>query len=208
YMAVPMADRSDVMSPEHAALLGHAVGLALLVVLETLTPAERVAFVLHDIFDMPFEEIAPIVERTPDAARQLASRARRRVHARHATPDTHVDVQRRVVDAFVAAARDRDFHPLVAVLDPGGGRRGAKVRSGPRELHGAEQVARGALTFSRLGVRRLPALVNGAPGLVCMLEGKPLSVMAFTIRGGKIAAIDILHDPARLSQLDLTGVDG
>src|SRR5215510_14744158 len=207
----PIIDRADGTSPEHEALVANTIGLALLVVLETLAPAERVAFVLHDIFDMPFEEIAPIVERTPDAARQLASRARRRVRARHVTPDTHVVLQRSVVDAFVTAARGGDFHRLVAVLDPDVVLRadpGAKLPSGPRELRGAEQVARGALTFSRLNVLRLPALVNGAPGLVCMLDGKPLSVMAFTIRGGKIAEIDILHDPARLSQLDLTVVDG
>ena len=207
----PIIDRADGMSPEHAALLGDAVGLALLVVLETLTPPERVAFVLHDIFDMPFEEIAPIVERTPDAARQLASRARRRVQARNTTPDTHVEVQRSVVDAFVAAARDGDFHRLVAVLDPDVVLRvdaGAKLPGGPRELRGAEQVAHAALTFSRLGVLRLPALVNGTPGLVCTLDGKPFSVMAFTIRGGKIAEIYILHDPDRLSQLDLRAVDG
>jgi len=204
-------DRADGMSPEHEALLGDAVGLALLVVIETLTPAERIAFVLHDIFDMPFEEIAPIVERTPDAARQLASRARRRVQERNTTPDTHVEVQRSVVDAFVAAARDGDFHRLVAILDPDVVLRvdaGAKLPGGPRELRGAEQVAHAALTFSRLGVLRLPALVNGTPGLVCTLDGKPFSVMAFTIRGGKIAEIYILHDPDRLSQLDLRAVDG
>src|SRR5262245_1835815 len=207
----PIIDRADGMSPEHAALLGDAVGLALLVVIETLTPAERVAVGLHDIFDMPFDEIAPIVERTPDAARQLASRARRRVQARNTTPDAHVEVQRSVVDAFVAAARDGDFQRLVAVFDPDVVLRadaGAKLPGGPRELRGAEQVAHAALTFSRLGVLRLPALVNGTPGLVCTLDGKPFSVMAFTIRGGKIAEIYILHDPDRLSQLDLRAVDG
>jgi RNA polymerase sigma-70 factor (ECF subfamily) len=195
------------MSPEHGALLANTVGLALIVVLETLAPAERVAFVLHDIFGMPFEEIAPIVERTPDAARQLASRARRRVQERNATPDADVQVQRRVVDAFVAAARDGDFHRLVAVLDPDvvlRGDRGALRSSGSGELRGAEQAARRALTFSRLGLLRLPVLVNGAAGLVCMLDGKPFSVMAFTVRGGKITEIDILADPERLSQLDLT----
>ena len=211
YMPDPIIDRSDGTSPEHAALLANAVGLALQVVLETLAPPERVAFVLHDIFGMPFEEIALIVERTPDAARQLASRARRRVQAPKATPDANLQVQRSVVDAFVAAARDGDFQRLVAVLDPDVVLRadaGAKLPGGPRELRGAEQVARAALTFSRLGVLRLPALVNGAPGLVCTLDGKPLSVMAFTIRGGKIAEIYILHDPDRLSQLDLRAVDG
>jgi RNA polymerase sigma factor (sigma-70 family) len=203
----PIIDRADGTSPEHAVLLADSVGLALLVVLETLAPAERVAFVLHDIFDMPFEEIAPIVERTPDAARQLASRARRRVRARNATPDADMEVQRSVVDAFLAAARDGDFYRLVAVLDP---QVVLRADAGARwiELRGAEQVARGAQTFSRLGILRCPVLVNGAPGAVCMLEGKLFSVMAFTVRGGKIVEIDILHDPERLSQLDLTRLDG
>jgi RNA polymerase sigma factor (sigma-70 family) len=206
----PIIDRADGTSPEHGALLANTVGLALLVVLETLAPAERVAFVLHDIFGMPFEEIAPIVERTPDAARQLASRARRRVQARHATPDADVEVQRSVVDAFVAAARDGDFHRLVAVLDPevvlrgdGGAMRSARVARGPRRGAGGSSRA----SFSRLGLLRLPVLVNGAAGLVCMLDGKPFSVMAFTVRGGKIAEIDILADPERLCQLDLTVLD-
>jgi RNA polymerase sigma factor (sigma-70 family) len=206
----PIIDRDDGTSPEHGALLANTVGLALLVVLETLAPAERVAFVLHDVFGMPFEEIAPIVERTPDAARQLASRARRRVQARSATPDADVEVQRSVVAAFRAAAEDGDFHRLVAVLDPevvlradGGATAGASI-----EFRGAEHVARRAQTFSRLGLLRRPALVNGVPGLVCMLEGKPFSVMAFTVRGGKIAEIDILRDAERLSRLDLTALDG
>jgi len=211
HMPEPIVDRADGMSPEHAALLGHAVGLALLVVLETLTPAERVAFVLHDIFDMPFEEIAPIVERTPDAARQLASRARRRVRERKAAPDADVKVERRVVDAFAAAARDGDFHGLVAVLDPEVVLRvdaGGMLAGGSIEIRGAEKVARGAHSYSRLGLLRLPVLVNGAAGLLCILEGKPFSVMGFTVRGRKIAEIDILHDAERLSQLDLTVLDG
>jgi RNA polymerase sigma-70 factor (ECF subfamily) len=202
----PIIDRDDGTSPEHALLLADAVGLALAVVLETLAPAERVAFVLHDIFGVPFGEIAPIVERTPDAARQLASRARRHVQERKVTPDIDVEVQRRVVAAFVAAARDGDFHRLLAVLDPEVVLRvdaGAQA-GGSTEIRGAEQVARGARTFSLLGVIRLPVLVNGAAGLACMLEGKPFSVMAFTVRGGKIAEIYILRDPERLSQLDLS----
>jgi RNA polymerase sigma-70 factor, ECF subfamily len=207
----PIIDRADGTNPEHGALLANTIGLALLVVLETLAPAERVAFVLHDIFGMAFEEIAPIVERTPEATRQLASRARRRVQARSATPDADVDVQRSVVAAFHAAARDGDFRGLVAVLDPDVVLRGngGAIRSGQSvELHGAEQVARRAQSFSRLGLLRLPALVNGAAGLVCMLDGKPFSVMAFVVRGGKIAEIDILSDPERLSQLDLTMLNG
>ncbi len=204
----PIVDRADGASPEHAALLASSVGLALLVVLESLAPAERVAFVLHDIFDMPFEEIAPIVERTPEAARQLASRARRRVRERKAIPDADPEVQRSVVDAFLAAARDGDFHGLVAVLDSDvvlradTGAMGAGV-----EIRGAEQVARGAQTFSLLGLLRHPVLVNGAAGAVCMLDGKPFSVMAFTVRGEKIVEIDILRDPERLGQLDLTVLD-
>jgi RNA polymerase sigma-70 factor (ECF subfamily) len=192
-------------------LLANTIGLALLVVLETLAPAERVAFVLHDIFGMPFDEIAPIVERTPDAARQLASRGRRRVQERKATPDADAEVQRSVVDAFVAATRDGDFQQLVAVLDPDVVLRSDvdATRSGKSvEVHGAEQVARRAQVFQRLGLLKLPVLVNGAAGLVCTLEGKPFSVMAFTVRAGKIAEIDILSDPERLSRLDLTVLEG
>lgn len=205
----PIIDRADGTSPEHAALLADSVGLALLVVLETLAPAERVAFVLHDIFDMPFAEIAPIIERTPDAARQLASRARRRVQARSAIPDADMEVQRSVVDAFLAAANDGDFDRLVAVLHPevvlrrDGGAMGTGV-----EIRGAEQVARGAQTFSRLGLLRRPVLVNGVAGAFCTLEGKPFAVMAFTVRGGKIVEIDVLGDPERVSRLDLTVLDG
>jgi RNA polymerase sigma factor (sigma-70 family) len=206
----PIIDRDDRMSPEHAALLANTVGLALLVVLETLAPAERVAFVMHDIFGMPFEEIAPIVERTPDAARQLASRARRRVQARNATPDADVEVQRSVVDAFRAAAHDGDFQRLVALLDPEVVLRtdGGAVVGAPIEVRGAEQVARRAQTFSRLGLLRRPALVNGAPGVVCTLEGKLFSVMAFTVRAGRIVEIAILRDPERLGRLDLSALDG
>src|SRR5262249_13256670 len=205
YIPEPIIDRAAGTSPEHAALLANTIGLALQVVLETLAPPERVAFVLHDIFDVPFEDIAPIVERTPDAARQLASRARRRVRARKATPDADVEAQRIVADAFVAAAQEGDFHKLVAVLDPDVVLRTNAAQAGRLiEIRGAKQVARGALSFSHLGLIRLPVLVNGAAGLVCMLEGKPFSVMAFTVRAGKIAEIDILHEPEVLSHLDLT----
>jgi len=204
----PIIDPPDGTSPEHVALFANTVGLAVLVVLETLTPAERVAFVLHDVFGMSFDEIAPIVERTPEAARQLASRARRRVQDRKATPDADVGVQRSVVDAFVAASRDGDFDRLVAVLDPDVIVRGdvgaAQSKHEPTERRGAENVARNALRFSTAGLVKLPALVNGAAGLVCMRDGKPFSVMAFTVRGGKIAEIDILADPERLAALDLT----
>lgn len=203
----PIIDPPDGASPEHAALLADNVGLALLLVLETLAPAERIAFVLHDVFDMPFEEIAGIVQRTPDAARQLASRARRRVQARKATPDADMEVQRSVVDAFLAAAHQGDFNGLVAVLD-----QEVVLRSdtGPQrtamELRGAERVARGASSFSNLGLLRQPVLVNGVAGALCMLEGKPFAVMAFTVSAGKIVEIDILRDPERLSRLDLTAL--
>src|SRR5262245_51587340 len=206
----PIIDRPDGTSPEHEALLANTVGLALLVVLETLAPAERVAFVLHDIFDMPFEQIAPIVERTPDAARQLASRARRRVRERKPAPDADVNVERRVVDAFAAAARDGDLRRLVAVLDPEVVLRvdAGRMLGGSIEIRGAEKVARGAQSFSRLGLLRLPVLVNGVAGLLCIMEGNPFSVIGFTVRGGKIAEIDILRDPERLSQLDLSVLGG
>lgn len=207
-MPDPIVDRADGTSPEHGALLANTIGLALLVVLESLAPAERVAFVLHDIFGMPFEEIAPIVERTPEAARQLASRARRRVQERHAPSDADVQVQRTVVDAFLAASRRGDFQALVALLAPDVTLRG-DTGAGTLEIRGAEQVARRAHAFSLTHQRVVgrPALINGAPGLVGVLEGKPISIMAFTVRGGKIAEVDILRDPARLEQLDLTALD-
>ena len=206
----PVIDPPDGTSPEHATLLANTVGLALLVVLETLTPAERVAFVLHDVFGLSFDEIGPIVERTPEAARQLASRARRRIQERKSTPDADVAVQRSAVEAFVLAARDGDFQGLVAVLDPEVILRGDAGASAPTrsiEIRGAENVARRAQSFSRVGLLRFPVLVNGAPGLVCTLEGKPFSVMAFTVSGGKISEIDVLSDPERLSQLNLDRLD-
>lgn len=198
-------DRADGASPEHGVLLADGIGLALLVVLETLAPAERVAFVLHDVFGMPFEDIAPIVERTPAAARQLASRARRRLQARNAPPDADMQAQRNLVDAFIAAAQDGDFNRLVAILDPEVLLR-ADVAS--TEVRGAEQVARQAQAFSRPGLLRRPVLVNGAAGLIAMFEGKPLAIMAFTVAGGKITGIDIVRNPERLSQLDLSVLDG
>jgi RNA polymerase sigma factor (sigma-70 family) len=206
-MPDPIIDPAEGASPEHQALLADTVGLALLVVLESLAPAERVAFVLHDIFGMPFDEIAPIVERGPEAARQLASRARRRVQARNPLPDADLELQRSVVDAFVAASRDGDLQRLLAVLAPDVVLRGDAPGGSLLERTGAEQVARRAQSFSRLGLQRRHVLVNGVPGLVCTLEGKPFSVLAFTVRAGKITEIDILHDPERLSQLDLSMLD-
>ena len=199
--------RADGTDPEHEALLADSVGLALLVVLETLAPAERLAFVLHDMFAVPFDEIAPIVDRSPEAARQLASRARRRVQGERPVPDADLDRQREVVDAFLAAARDGDFDALVAVLDPDVVVRadlGAVLAGGSREVRGAAAVASQALTFARLDLEVRPALVNGVAGAVTTLNGQPFSIGAFTVRNGKIVEIDFLADRERLSQLDLT----
>jgi RNA polymerase sigma factor (sigma-70 family) len=205
----PIVDRADGTDPEHEALLADSVGLALLVVLETLTPAERLALVLHDMFAVPFDQIAPIVDRSPEAARQLASRARRRVRGENTVPDADLDTQREVADAFLAAARDGDFDALVAMLDPDVVLRAdlGPLRGGSREFRGAEVVAGRALTFSQAGLVVRPALVNGTPGAVSTRDGEPFSVGAFTVRGGRIVEIDILADPARLRQLDLTILD-
>jgi RNA polymerase sigma factor (sigma-70 family) len=208
HMPEPIVDRADGMNPEHEALLAGSVGLALLVVLETLSPPERVAFVLHDIFAVPFDEIAPIVERSPEAARQLASRARRRVQGEHTVPDADLGAQRTVVDAFLAAAREGDFEGLLEVLDPGVVlRRDVAPLGGSGEIRGARAVAGQALAYSRFGALMRPALVNGALGAVAVLDGEPFAVGAFTVRGGKIVEIDILADPERLAQLELTIVD-
>jgi RNA polymerase sigma factor (sigma-70 family) len=206
----PLVSRADGIDPEHEALLADSVGLALLVVLETLTPTERLAFVLHDMFSVPFEEISPIVGRSPSAARQLASRARRRVQGEAHVPDANLATQREVVDAFLAASRDGDFDTLLAVLDPDVVLRidGGVVRAGlSREVRGARAVAEQTLTFSRLSPFVRPALVNGAAGVVVAPRGRPFSVMGFTIRGGKIVEVDILADPARLSRLDVSVFD-
>jgi RNA polymerase sigma factor (sigma-70 family) len=206
----PIVDRADGTDPEHEALLADAVGLALLIVLDTLSPPERLAFVLHDMFAVPFDEIAPIVDRSPDAARQLASRARRRVQAENTVPDADLDAQREVVEAFLAAARDGDFDRLVAVLDPDVVLRadlGPLPAGGSREVRGAAAVAGQALTYSRLGLLMQPALINGAAGVVSTRDGQPFSVGGVTVKGGKIVEIDILADPARLRQLDLTILD-
>ena len=206
----PLVSRADGIDPEHEALLADSVGLALLVVLQTLTPAERLAFVLHDMFSVPFEEIAPVVGRSPTAARQLASRARRRVQGEAHVPDADLATQREVVDAFLAASRDGDFDTLLAVLDPDVVLRmdGGALRAGlSREVRGARAVAEQTLTFSRLSPFVRPALVNGAAGVVVAPRGRPFSVMGFTIRDGKIVEVDILADPARLSRLDVSIFD-
>src|SRR3954453_15307654 len=201
----PIVDPADGTDPEHEVLLADSVGLALLIVLETLSPAERLAFVLHDIFAVPFDEIAPIVDRSPEAARQLASRARRRVQAENTVPDADLDAQREVVEAFLAAARDGDFDRLVAVLDPDVVLRvDLGPAAGSREVRGATEVAGQAVTYSQLVLVMQPALINGALGLVTTRNGQPFSVQGFTIKGGRIVEMDILADPARLRRLDLT----
>jgi RNA polymerase sigma factor (sigma-70 family) len=202
-MPDPIIDPADGTDPEHEAMLADSVGLALLIVLETLTPAERLAFVLHDMFAVPFDEIAPIVERSPEATRQLASRARRRVQGERTMPDPDLERQREVVDAFLAAAREGDFDALVAVLDPDVILR-HDFGAGVREVRGAEAVASQAQSFSQLGLVSHPALVNGAVGAVATLDGRPFSVGAVTVRNGKIVELDFLADPERLAQLDLT----
>ena len=207
----PIVDRADGSDPEHEALLADSVGLALLVVLETLAPAERLAFVLHDMFAVPFDEIAAIVERSPEATRQLASRARRRVRGQRVGPDVDLDRQWEVLDAFLAAARDGSFEALVGVLDPDVVLRadaGAMAPAISREVRGAEAVARQALLFSRVDLTIRRALINGAAGFISMRDGTPFSVGAFTVRGGSIVEIDILADPERLRRLDLTVLDG
>jgi RNA polymerase sigma factor (sigma-70 family) len=206
----PIIDPVAGMNPEHEALLADSVGLALLVVLEMLEPAERLAFVLHDMFAVPFDEIAPIVDRSPAAARQLASRARRRVQGSSPVGDADPVQQREVVEAFLAAARDGDFDALVALLDPDVVLRadsGPGLPSATVEVRGAAEVARRALTYARMQLLNRPVLVNGALGMVSYRDGQPFSVGAVTVRGGRIVEMDFLADPERLRQLDLTAVD-
>jgi RNA polymerase sigma factor (sigma-70 family) len=207
----PIVGRADARDPEQEMILADSVGLALLVILETLAPDERLAFVLHDMFGVPFDEIAPIVGRSAIAARQLASRARRRVRGAPTVSDTDLTRQRAVVDAFLAAARAGDFDALLAVLDPDivlRADRGTVPPGTPGVLRGARAVAKGALMFSRLAASARPALVNGAAGIVGFdSKGGPFSIMGFTVRERRIVAIDILADPVRLHQLDLTMLD-
>jgi RNA polymerase sigma-70 factor (ECF subfamily) len=204
----PVATGTLGSSPEHEALLADSVGLALLVVLDRLTPAERLAFVLHDMFAVSFDEIAPIVGRSPTAARQLASRARRRVRGAVPAPDADRARQREVVDAFLTAARDGDFDALLAVLDPDvvlRVDRGARATS--REIRGASAVVEQARTFARLARFARPARVNGSAGFVVASPTGPLAVAGFAIAGGRIVEIDLLADPARLRLLDLSALD-
>ena len=203
-----ITQRGRASNPEDQALLADSVGLALQVVLETLTPAERLAFVLHDTFGLPFEEIAPMVDRSPAAARQLASRARRRVRGADVhSPDRDVARQREVVDAFFAAAHGGDFDALVAVLDPDVVSRidagaGALIPSGV--LHGAATVARQTLAIASISAPKHPVLVNGAAGVVITLGGQPVAVMGFTVSGGKVVEINSIVDPDRIRRLDLS----
>jgi RNA polymerase sigma-70 factor (ECF subfamily) len=201
----PIIDPAEGSDPERQALLADSVGLALLVVLETLTPAERLAFVLHDMFAVPFEEIAPIVERSPEATRQLASRVRRRVRGVAPVPDADLPAQWEVVEAFLAAAREGDFDALVAVLDPDVVLRADGGLTGlSQHLRGAETVASQALLWSRVDLTMRRVLINGAAGIVTFLHGQPFSIAAVSIHNGKIAEIDFLTDPERIAQLDLT----
>jgi Sigma-70, region 4 len=205
----PVISQPDVLDPEQEALLAEGVGLALLVVLDTLAPAERLAFVLHDTFAVPFEEIAAILGRSPAATRQLASRARRRVRAAPARPDADLAGQQRAVDAFLAAARNGDLEALVAILDPDVVARAdwgkAPVRV-PTVLRGARAVAEQALAFAHRAPYGRPALVNGAAGVVVAAGARLIAVMGFTVTDGKITEIDILADPERLRHVDLTAL--
>ncbi|MES4906966.1 MULTISPECIES: sigma-70 family RNA polymerase sigma factor [unclassified Streptomyces] len=205
----PVVSGPGGVDPEQEVLVADSVGIALMIVLQTLSPAERLAFVLHDLFAVPFDEIAPVLGRTSASTRQLASRARRRVEGAAPAADTDIAHRREVVDAFLTAARGGDFDALLAVLDPdvvarsdGGTLRPSLLR------RGAENVASQAITFARIAEAGYAALVNGSPGVVSVAEGRVASVMAFTIRGGRITALDILTDPERLARLDLGSVLG
>ena len=211
HLPEPIISGQDGVDPEQQALLAEGVGLALLVVLDTLTPAERLAFVLHDMFAVPVEEIAPIVGRSPAAAKMLASRARRRVQGATPLPDADLARQREVVDAFLTAAREGNFAALVAVLDPEVVvRADSAAPAGISVVRGAAAVAEQALAggFSRLARMARPALVNGAAGVVFAAGGRPFAVVGFTVRRGRILEIDVVADPERLRRVDLAVLDG
>jgi RNA polymerase sigma factor (sigma-70 family) len=204
HMPEPILSGKHGVGPDHEVLFADSVGLALLVVLETLSPPERLAFVLHDMFDVPFDEIAAIVGCSPVAARQLASRGRRRVQGSAPVPDADISRQREVVDAFLAAVRAGDFEALVAVLDPDVVLRSDGGPRASRTIRGARAVAGQAVMFSRLAESVQPILVNGVAGIVSWRPGgQPFSVMGFMVRRGKIVEIDVLRDPERLERLDL-----
>jgi RNA polymerase sigma factor (sigma-70 family) len=206
----PIVSPTDGVDPEHEALLADSIGLALLVVLDALAPAERLAFVLHDMFAVPFNEIAPIVDRSPAATRQLASRARRRVQRQLPFTDADLGGQREVVDAFLAASREGDFGALIVLLDPDvvlRADRGAMPAGASRLVRGATAVAEQSVTFARSTTGHpTPALVNGAAGIVFASRGRPFAVVGFTVRRGRIVEIDVLADPERLQQLDGHGL--
>jgi RNA polymerase sigma factor (sigma-70 family) len=199
----PIATGTRGSSPEHEALLADSVGLALLVVLDKLTPAERLAFVLHDMFAVPFEEIRPIVGRSAEAARQLASRARRRVRGGAAAPDPGLVRQREVVDAFIAALRAGDLEGLLAVLDPDLVVRADMAAGAPTEIRGAAVWAKGAVAHGHLAQLTRPALVDGAIGVVVAPQGRLVRALRFTIANGKIREIEVIGNPARLGELDV-----
>jgi len=207
-MPDPILDRDDGGNPEQQALLADSVGIALLVVLETLSPAERLAFVLHDLFAVPFDEIGGMIERSPDAARQLASRARRRVRGRAPAPDPDIASQRKVVDAFFAAARNGSFEALIAILHPDVVFRAEGLGPRPVVLSGAETVASSARMFGPSSPFFRPVLVNGGAGVVLIEDGQLKSITGFTVVGGLIVAIDVLADPKRLSAYDLSILNG
>jgi RNA polymerase sigma-70 factor (ECF subfamily) len=206
-MPDPILDRDAGGNPEHEAVLVDSVGIALLVVLETLTPAERLAFVLHDLFAVPFDEIGAMIERSPDAARQLASRARRRVRGRAPLPDPDIARQREVVDAFFAAARNGNFEALIAVLHPDVVFRADGLGPVPFVLTGAEKVAGNARMFGPASPLVRPVLVNGGAGVIVVEDGQLKSISGFTVVSGRIVAIDVLADPERLSAYDLSFLD-
>jgi RNA polymerase sigma factor (sigma-70 family) len=204
----PIVDRAEGIDPEHEALLADSVGLALLVVLETLSPAERLAYVLHDMFSVPFYEIGAILERSPEAARQLASRARRRIRSAETPPDAPAQ-QEEVVEAFLTAAREGDFEALLAVLDPDIVERVDTGSGTIVEVRGAQNVARRAMAAAsqRDGLVGRRALINGAAGWVSVLDGELYAICALTVHNGRITTMDVLLDPARLARLDLTDFD-
>ncbi len=203
----PIIDNPEAgTDPEHEALLADAVGIALQVVLDTLGPAERLAFVLHDMFAVPFEEIAAMVDRSPQATRQLASRARRRVREAAPPPDPDLIRQSAVVDAYFAAAREGDLEALVAVLDPDVVLRAHRRDGDPLELHGADRVARGAMSARRFAPYVRSALINGTAGVVAFDGERPFAVLAFTVIGDRAAAIDVFNDPELVAKLDIRGI--
>ncbi|MFI8824026.1 RNA polymerase sigma factor SigJ [Streptomyces sp. NPDC053431] len=208
YVPDPVVREEGGADPEKEALLADSVGLALLVVLETLAPAERLAFVLHDMFAVSFDEIAPVVDRTPAATRQLASRARRRVQGAAPAPAPDAARQREVVDAFLAASQGGDFEGLLTVLDPDVVLRvdgGALSAAASKLVRGAEAVTAQALTFAKFRHEARRVTVNGAAGLVSLVNGAPVGLMAFTIAGDRIVEIDIVADPRRLAALGVAG---